>query len=109
MMDDNSAEKLIKSKGIKIVHVNIHSIVNKIDQIRDTFTGLDIIVISETWLTPAIADAYVAIPGYNLVRLDRMSSIKKRGGGVDSAYMSRRNSVRLSWETLSIYPTKIMN
>ena len=69
-------------KGIKMVHLNIRSILKSMDQIRQNFNGMDLILISETWLGPAIPDAALAIPGYNLIRQDRNHPEGKKGGGL---------------------------
>ena len=88
---DNHVIELLRTKGIKMVHINVRSLFNKIDQIRTMFNGFDVIIISESWLTPAIPDSSIAIPGYNLVRQDRLHQTKRRGGGlcvfVDSKFI----------------------
>ena len=46
-------------------------------------TGVEILFLSETWLTDAISDSLLDMPGYNLHRLDRDITLgKNRGGGI---------------------------
>lgn len=70
-----------KACGLKISHINIRSIVNKMDSLKLLLKDkpFDIITISETWLKPSIPDCEVTIPGYSCVRQDRMGG--KNGGG----------------------------
>ena len=67
---------------MKIGHLNVRSIIDKIDEIRLIIskTKLDLLCISETWLHEKINDNMINVPGYTIVRHDRNSN--KRGGGV---------------------------
>ena len=69
-------------KGFKIVHMNVRSLFGKIAEIGAVFKYFDVIVITETWLTDSIPDSAVSISGFNLIRKDRWSYIKKKGGGI---------------------------
>ena len=77
---------LNRAKGFKVVHLNVLSIVKKIDQIRLLLQGstIDVLTISETWLRPHLHSNLVNIEGFTVYRLDRGSSCKgkKRGGGL---------------------------
>ena len=44
--------------------------------------SIDILTLSETWLTPDIMDDEVTLQGFSLVRKDRVSLVKSCGGGV---------------------------
>ena len=69
-------------RGLKIAHLNVRSIRNKIDQIQfELLQGqfFDILTISESWLNDTIDDAEVQIPGFSCVRKDREES--EKGGG----------------------------
>ena len=68
-------------KGFKIAHVNIRSIVGKIDELRLFMSNksLDVLCVSESWLSENIDDSEVRIEGYVCVRKDR---INRRGGGL---------------------------
>ena len=79
--------ELSQAKGLKIVHLNIRSLLPKIDQIRTLLTqyNIDIKTISETWLNSHIDDKLIAIPGYTSLRQDRHAKdVKTRGGGLIS-------------------------
>ena len=81
-MDCHDIKDIQKMKGIKMVHLNVRSLFNKLDQIKTNFKHFDVIVISETWLGPSIPDAALSIPGFNLMRQDRNHPEGKRGGGL---------------------------
>ena len=78
--------QLSRAKGVNIVHLNIRSLVKKIDQLRLIIEGsnIDIIRLSESWLHPRVDFHLIAIQGYRAYRLDRsmVHTGKKRGGGV---------------------------
>lgn len=63
------------------MHINIRSLLAKINIIRDYILGknTDIVGITETWLTPNIADDFLIINGYKLIKRDRNEG---RGGGI---------------------------
>ena len=68
-------------KGLKIVHINIQSLVNKLEHIKLLLdeNQIHILCITETWLTNNIDDCIVNIDGYNMYRMDR-SNGKLHGG-----------------------------
>ena len=67
-------------RGFKVAHLNVRSIVNKMDALKMLFKEkpFDIFTISETWLSQSILDSEVNISGYTLVRQNR---IDRSGGG----------------------------
>ncbi|MCG8048538.1 MAG: reverse transcriptase domain-containing protein [Candidatus Thiodiazotropha endolucinida] len=66
--------------GIKIAHVNINSIRNKVDLLYTELHDYDIICVSETKLNPSISTSDLEINGfYPPVRKDRQSN---NGGGL---------------------------
>ena len=78
-----------KIKGLKLCHLNVRSLTNKIDQFRMHFENseLDVITLSETWLTQDIGDNILELRNYQLFRWDRSygnlgngEHIKKGGG-----------------------------
>ena len=77
-------------KGLLLTHLNVRSIWNKIDLLRNLFEGkkVDIISFSETWLNVNIIDEMLDFKGYNLIRNDRKwtdadtSAKAKKGGGI---------------------------
>ena len=78
--------ELKNEKGFKIVHINIRSLLKKIDQLRLILeaSNIDIFTISESWLHSKIDTGLIQIEGYNAYRLDREghNTKKKRGGGL---------------------------
>lgn len=66
------------NRHIKIAHLNIQSVRNKIDKLKHFVAshGIDIMSLNETFLKPSYS---ISIPSYNIVRLDRK---KRKGGGV---------------------------
>ena len=79
-----------KHNGLLSVHLNVRSLWNKIDIIRNILSDqkVDIATFSETWLTSNIPDEFIDINGYNIVRNDRnwsddpIRNVTKKGGGV---------------------------
>ena len=72
-------------KGLKIIHLNIRSLLSKIDLLRIWVEQHQpsVITISETWLTNTISDNEIKLTNYILYRADRGT----RGGGV-ATYVS---------------------
>jgi len=71
----------LNCKGLKICHLNIRSLLPKIDEVKMLIkeSNIDVLAISETWLSNIIPDSFVNIKGYNLYRKDRLNTM---GGGV---------------------------
>ena len=74
---------------------------------------LDVVIVTETWLTPDILDKEILPSGFNLYRRDRPGT--KRGGGVLVAIKTaiksnRRDDLELNCEFVAceIYPSKCM-
>jgi len=67
-------------KGLNICHINAQSMRRKTDELKFLFENslIDLICISETWLTSYINDAQVKLDGYQIFRSDRDS----HAGGV---------------------------
>ena len=66
----------IKSvKGIKVLHINIQSLLPKMDEFRKVVSeySFDIISVNETWLVKDINDYEVALDGFDIFRRDRNS------------------------------------
>ena len=70
-----------------IYALNVRSIVNEIDHIRELFVnfGVNLILISVTWLTNQVDDVLIDIPGFNFYRQNRLRS---RGGGLLTYYIN---------------------
>ena len=70
-----------QKKGLHFIHININSLLPKIDEIRQMtkITNIAIVGIGETKLDDeSILSSEIGIEGYDLLRLDR----SRRGGGV---------------------------
>lgn len=69
-------------KGLRIAHVNIRSLINKVDHLNVFLKNNDIHVlgISESWLSENIDDSEIHIDGYNSFRLDRQTTNDSHGG-----------------------------
>ena len=63
--------------------MNARSIVNKVDELQVLATNMDVLAITETWLTPVINSCEI-LPNMNFTihRRDRFEHNNKRGGGV---------------------------
>lgn len=75
----------LSHSNINICHVNIQSLcacqMSKFNEFKLCFHGsnIDIICLTETWLSEDISNELVAVDGYKLYRNDRKYS---RGGGI---------------------------
>ena len=60
-------DDLSKTKGFKLLHMNVRSQSKKMDQIRLMLHGtdLDVITISETWLNESVGLKTVILEDYN--------------------------------------------
>ena len=69
------------SKNLVICHVNLNSIVNKINYVINLVEthAIDILGISESWLSSEIVSAGISIPGFNLIRNDSFSKSRIHG------------------------------
>ena len=85
-------------KGHGFVHINIRSLLPKMDFLKIWVTehDPDVVVISETWLNPSVKDLDIALPGYNVYRVDRL----KRGGGV--AIYAKSNFITAVCSAISV-------
>ena len=77
---DHGSIPHIKTKGIKFAHLNIHSLVSKIDELRVLLKHrpFDVICFNETLCDSSISDDEICIDGFSIVRRDRI----RHGGGV---------------------------
>ena len=80
-----SLSELLLSKGLKVRHQNIRSLVPKTDQGRaflESHKGISILGLTESHLSNNVSDTEyeITIDGYKLYRKDRQSN--HRGGGV---------------------------
>ena len=77
---DNSKWKIFKKKGLHILHLNINSLLPKVDKIRFIVkqSNAPITGISESELGSSISNSELDTDEYDLIRLGRSS----RGGGV---------------------------
>lgn len=71
------------NRGLKIGHININRLYNKLDGIRSLLDHFrfDILAISETWLKSDVLDSEINIEGYSICRKDRSNDEKLCGGG----------------------------
>ena len=69
----------MNNSRLKIAHINLQSINNKLDELKHFLAtnNIGIMSINETWLTET---SIIKIPNYSIVRKDRPTS--KHGGGV---------------------------
>ena len=118
-----TVEKLSNMKGSHIIHSNVWSIRNKFHQVAHTFNfkHIDVITLSETYLTDQDLDDEFLMEGYNLIRRDRMIGVgtdthKTKGGGVctyireglpftELTHLNQSN-VHIEMQCVSIRPKK---
>ena len=79
-ISQNRNFKLSTVKGLRIFHLNVRSLVSKIDEMRvfcETHRP-HVLSLNETWLDSSISDSEIQLPGYSLVRRDKT----RRNGGL---------------------------
>ena len=78
--DTSSSFKQFKQRGLHFIHLNVRSLLPKIDEIRllSTRTNAACIMITETWLDDTVSDSEIHINNYSVRRKDR----NRQGGGV---------------------------
>ena len=85
----------LSQKGIKIFHLNICHLSNKIDELKNTVLcnnpAIDICGFTETFLTNLTDDARINVNGYNLFRKDRAQGA---GGGILIYVLDKWNVIR---------------
>ncbi len=104
-----------KMKGIVFAHLNICSLIRKLDNVKILLknSDMDFLFLSETFLNTSIDDIELAIPGYNLLRADRSGRTDKKGGGGLILYYADcyelcntssicSNSLETLWATLKL-------
>ena len=78
--NSENTEQVEKVTGdLNIMFWNSRSFLNKIEDISKLMTGLEILVVVETWLNEKIEDNKCCLQGYHLLRKDRKNS---RGSGI---------------------------
>ena len=69
-----------KKRGLHFIHLNINSLLSKIDELREIakVSRAAVIGITESKLDNSVLDGEINIEGYNIIRSDR----NRHGGGV---------------------------
>ncbi|CAG4955343.1 unnamed protein product [Colias eurytheme] len=81
------------SKIFNAVHINAQSVPAHYPDMLTSFDSLNIhaILISESWLKPSLPSSCYSLPGYNLIRNDRIGRV---GGGV-AIYLNSQISYKI--------------
>ena len=89
----NDKWEIFQKKGLHFLHLNVNSLLPKIEEIRFIAqkTRASIIGITETKLDSSITTGEVEIEGYDMLRLDRT----RHGGGV-ACYI--KNSISYNYK-----------
>lgn len=95
----------MKPKGIFGGHLNIRSLLPKLDQIHNILIHghVDFLALSESWLNSNIVTGLLEIPGYNCYHKYRCSG---KGGGV-IMYAIKSTEMKIEWqlECLAVHTT----
>lgn len=77
-------DEVKKNKGFCAIHLNIRSLLPKLDAFKCCFLegSFEVVGISETWLHCKIETALIQVDGFQMIRQDRNKSANKRGGGL---------------------------
>ena len=108
---------LKKHKGLAIAHMNIRSVWPKLDTLKlllQNDVDIDILGLSESWLTSGLSDNLVSIPNYDIIRMDRnwrdeemaINDNIKKGGGV-CLYI--KSNINYSTHSLCMYNVSCRN
>ena len=91
---------MIKNRGLHFIHLNINSLLSKIEELRyiAKSTYATVIGICECKLGASVWDPEISIDNYKILHFDR----NRQGGGV-VCYVKND----LSYNTLSIFPRKV--
>ena len=93
---------VFKNRGLHFIHLNINSLLPKIDELRyiTKSTNAAVIGICESKLDASVLDPEISINNYEILHCDR----NRQGGGV-ACYV--RND--LNYNTLSVVPCEVEN
>jgi ribonucleases P/MRP protein subunit RPP40 len=83
--NDKKANKIkVSGTKLKCLYFNARSIINKREDLELYVfeESPDIIGITESWANEKIEDSELNLEGYTMLRKDRLSEVKLRGGGV---------------------------
>ena len=85
---DGAARPPTRRGQLKIGHLNVCSLIPKLNDVMMLLQDqqLDILCLTETWLTPDVMPEFLTFPGYSVVRRDRAQ--RRPGGGVAIIYRS---------------------
>ena len=81
-MEPHDLDLISDYKGLRIIHVNTRSVLNKLDELQVKLSKFDVVVLTETWLNSSTSDSILHWNNFQLVRCDRELIRDKRGGGV---------------------------
>ena len=64
--------KECRTRGLQVCHLNVRSLLPKIDSLHQFISKnlFDVIALSETWLKPSTTNAEIDIPNYSITRHD---------------------------------------
>ena len=93
---------VFKKKGLRFIHLNINSLLPKIEELRYIARSANdaVIGICESKLDASVLDPEISIDNYKILRCDR----NRQGGGVICYVKSD-----LSYNTLSAFPREVEN
>ena len=99
-LNDDKTWDPLKTKGLHLWHLNVNSLLSKIDEIRDIANRIKpaVLGITESKLDSSVTNMEVNINGYSIIRNDR----NRHGGGV-ACYVKND----LCFNTKKIFPISI--
>ena len=89
------SQQTTKTSAYCIAHVNARSLAPRLNEVCHLIQseGIEILCISETWLSDNVLDGVLIVPGYTLHRCDRPGG--RRGGGVAMLLSNELRATRL--------------
>ena len=81
-VSDLSSDCSVFKNNVSFLHLNVQSIVPKLDIITVEYSSYDILSFTESWLKPNINDETLKLPGYKFSPFRRDRQHKTGGGGI---------------------------
>src|SRR6266516_3281694 len=99
----SSIEDIEDVKFLKILYFNARSIKTKLEEFKLMVEEKkpSIIAIVESWLTEDILDCEIKLKNFDMIRMDRSSEKKERGGGVLIYVNQCMNYTKIEAETIN--------
>ena len=89
---------------LKACTVNVNSIFSKVSYLHNLIhdENLDMVAVTETWLTDACSSSFISIPGFSLLRGDVTGTIRKHGAAIYVRSALKHVQIEVSLPNLTV-------